>query len=110
MMKNKDIIKKLTPYLKEYKYHFIFMIFLAIIGNILTLVGPYLVGKAINQIHKSMTRENFIFLGKISICLLFTYIGGAFLSLSQNIKMNRISQQIVNSMRKNAFKKLISSR
>lgn len=106
MMKNKDIIKKLTPYLKEYKYHFIFMIFLAIIGNILTLVGPYLVGKAINQIHKSMTRENFIFLGKISICLLFTYIGGAFLSLSQNIKMNRISQQIVNSMRKNAFKKI----
>ncbi|WP_288217591.1 ABC transporter ATP-binding protein [uncultured Fusobacterium sp.] len=106
MMKNKDIIKKLTPYLKEYKYHFIFMIFLAIIGNILTLVGPYLVGKAINQIHKSMTRENFIFLGKISICLLFTYIGGAFLSLTQNIKMNRISQQIVNSMRKNAFEKI----
>ncbi|QNM16176.1 ABC transporter ATP-binding protein [Fusobacterium hominis] len=105
-MKNKDIIKKLTPYLKEYKYHFIFMIFLAIIGNILTLVGPYLVGKAINQIHKSMTRENFIFLGKISICLLFTYIGGAFLSLTQNIKMNRISQQIVNSMRKNAFEKI----
>lgn len=106
MMKNKDIIKKLTPYLKEYKYHFIFMIFLAIIGNILTLIGPYLVGKAINQIHKSMTRENFIFLGKISICLLFTYIGGAFLSLTQNIKMNRISQQIVNSMRKNAFEKI----
>ena len=106
MMKNKDIIKKLTPYLKEYKYHFIFMIFLAIIGNILTLVGPYLVGKAINQIHKSMTRENFIFLGKISICLLFTYIGGAFLSLTQNIKMNRISQQTVNSMRKNAFEKI----
>lgn len=106
MVKNKDIIKKLTPYLKEYKYHFIFMIFLAIIGNILTLVGPYLVGKAINQIHKSMTRENFIFLGKISICLLFTYIGGAFLSLTQNIKMNRISQQIVNSMRKNAFEKI----
>lgn len=106
MMKNKDIIKKLTPYLKEYKYHFIFMIFLAIIGNILALVGPYLVGKAINQIHKSMTRENFIFLGKISICLLFTYIGGAFLSLTQNIKMNRISQQIVNSMRKNAFEKI----
>lgn len=105
-MKNRTVFKKLIPYLYKYRYKFLFMVFLAIIGNILTLIGPYLVGKAINQIHIDMDRENFIFLGKISLCLLFTYIGGAFLSLTQNIKMNNISQEIVNAMRQNAFKKI----
>ncbi|MBR8700805.1 putative ABC transporter ATP-binding protein [Fusobacterium sp. DD29] len=105
-MKNRTVFKKLIPYLYRYRYKFLFMVFLAIIGNVLTLIGPYLVGKAINQIHIDMDRENFIFLGKISLCLLFTYIGGAFLSLTQNIKMNNISQEIVNAMRQNAFKKM----
>lgn len=105
-MKNRTVFKKLIPYLYKYRYKFLFMVFLAIIGNVLTLIGPYLVGKAINQIHIDMDRENFIFLGKISLCLLFTYIGGAFLSLTQNIKMNNISQEIVNAMRQNAFKKI----
>lgn len=103
---NKSIVKKLTPYLYKYRYKFLFLIILAIIGNILTLIGPYLVGKAINVIHVNMSHDNFIYLGKISIALLFTYISGAFLSLIQNVKMNKISQEIVNVMRKNAFNKI----
>lgn len=103
---NKSIVKNLTPYLYKYRYKFLFLIILAIIGNILTLIGPYLVGKAINVIHVNMSHDNFIYLGKISIALLFTYISGAFLSLIQNVKMNEISQEIVNVMRKNAFNKI----
>lgn len=103
---NKSIVKNLTPYLYKYRYKFLFLIILAIIGNILTLIGPYLVGKAINVIHGNMSHDNFIYLGKISIALLFTYISGAFLSLIQNVKMNKISQEIVNVMRKNAFNKI----
>lgn len=103
---NKSIVKNLTPYLYKYRYKFLFLIILAIIGNILTLIGPYLVGKAINVIHVNMSHDNFIYLGKISIALLFTYISGAFLSLIQNVKMNKISQDIVNVMRKNAFNKI----
>ena len=103
---NKSILKKLTPYLYQYRYKFLFLIFLAIIGNILTLIGPYLVGKAVNVIHIDMSKENFIYLAGISVALLFTYISGAFLSLIQNIKMNKISQEIVNVMRKNASNKI----
>ena len=105
-MGTKEIFKKLKPYLAKYRHTFLFLVILAIFANILTLIGPFLVGKAINQIHINMTKENFIFLGKISICLLLCYIGGAFLSLYQNIKMNNISQEIVNRMRQNAFKKM----
>lgn len=101
-----NLFKKLLPYLKKYKLEFIFLIFLAIIGNLLTLVGPYLVGKGINQIHFQMSKSDFIQLGKMSILLLFSYITGAVLTLIQNIKMNIISQDIVNKMRKDGIEKI----
>lgn len=104
-MKN-NILKKLFPYLMKYKFEFIFLIILAIIGNLLTLVGPYLVGKGINEIHFHMEKANYIQLGKISILLLFSYITGAVLTLIQNIKMNIISQDIVNTMRKDGIEKI----
>ncbi|AVQ28163.1 ABC transporter ATP-binding protein [Fusobacterium ulcerans] len=101
-----NLFKKLLPYLKKYKAEFIFLIFLAIIGNLLTLVGPYLVGKGINQIHFQMSKSNFLQLGKMSILLLFSYVTGAVLTLVQNIKMNIISQDIVNKMRKDGIEKI----
>ena len=104
-MKN-NIFKKLFPYLMKYKFEFIFLIILAIIGNLLTLVGPSLVGKGINEIHFHMEKANYIQLGKISILLLFSYITGAVLTLIQNIKMNIISQDIVNTMRKDGIEKI----
>lgn len=104
-MKN-NIFKKLFPYLMKYKFEFIFLIIIAIIGNLLTLVGPYLVGKGINEIHFHMEKANYIQLGKISILLLFSYITGAVLTLIQNIKMNIISQDIVNTMRKDGIEKI----
>ena len=101
-----NLFKKLLPYLKKYKLEFIFLIFLAIIGILLTLAGPYLVGKGINQIHFQMNKSDFIQLGKLSILLLFSYITGAILTLIQNIKMNIISQDIVNKMRKDGIEKI----
>lgn len=101
-----NLFKKLLPYLKKYKLEFIFLIFLAIIGNLLTLIGPYLVGKGINQIHFQMNKNDFIQLGKMSILLLFSYIVGAVLTLIQNIKMNIISQDVVNKMRKDGIEKI----
>lgn len=101
-----NILKKLFPYLVKYKLEFIFLIILAIIGNLLTLVGPYLVGKGINEIHFQMERSNYIQLTKFSLILLFTYITGAVLTLIQNIKMNIISQDIVNKMRKDGMEKI----
>lgn len=112
-MKN-SILKNLFPYLEKYKYLFLFLVFLSILGNAFTLIAPYLIGKVINniensiKINHSLSRENFIFLGKISFFLLITYISGALLSLIQNVKINKISQEIVFTMRENAFNKIHS--
>ena len=52
-----------------------------------------------------MSKSDFLQLGKMSILLLFSYVTGAVLTLVQNIKMNIISQDIVNKMRKDGIEK-----
>ena len=58
MTNNYAILKKLWTYLSEFKNQFILLMFLSIITNILALLGPFLIGKAINIIitpeHKNL--------------------------------------------------------
>lgn len=73
-------------------------------GISLTLVGPYLVGKGINDTF-FMEKANYIQLGKISILLLFSYYRCC-IDIDTKYKMNIISQDIVNSMRKDGIEKI----
>lgn len=104
-VKNK-ILKNLLPYLFEHKKKLITLSLIAILGNGLTLIGPYLIGKGINILKFQMSNADFISLGKVTFLLGTVYILGAFLTFIQNITMNRISQQIVWRMRKESFEKL----
>lgn len=104
-IKNK-ILKNLLPYLLEHRKELITLSFIAILGNGLTLIGPYLIGKGINILKLQMSHTDIISLGKITFLLGTVYILGAFLTFIQNITMNRISQQIVWRMRKESFEKL----
>ena len=104
-VKNK-ILKNLLPYLLEHKKKLITLSLIAILGNGLTLIGPYLIGKGINILKLQMSNVDFISLGKVTFLLGTVYILGAFLTFIQNITMNRISQQIVWRMRKESFEKL----
>lgn len=104
-IKNK-ILKNLLPYLLEHRKKLITLSFIAILGNGLTLIGPYLIGKGVNILKLQMSHTNIISLGKITLLLGTVYILGAFLTFIQNITMNRISQQIVWRMRKESFEKL----
>lgn len=104
-VKNK-ILKNLLPYLLEHKKKLITLSLIAILGNGLTLIGPYLIGKGINILKFQMSNADFISLGKVTFLLGTVYILGAFLTFIQNITMNRISQQIVWRMRKESFEKL----
>lgn len=104
-VKNK-ILKNLLPYLLEHKKKLITLSLIAILGNGLTLIGPYLIGKGINILKFQMSNADFISLGKVTFLLGTVYILGAFLTFIQNITMNRISQQIIWRMRKESFEKL----
>ena len=101
-----EILKNLLPYLFEHRKKLIWLSFIALLGNGLTLIGPYLIGKGINIIKLQMSNTDIISLGKITLLLGTVYVLGAFLTFVQNITMNRISQQIVWRMRKESFEKL----
>lgn len=104
-VKNK-VLKGLFPYLLEHRKKLIWLCFIAILGNSLNLIGPYLIGKGINTLRFQMSSSDFLTLGKITSLLAVVYLSGATLTLIQNITMNRISQQIVWKMRKESFEKL----
>lgn len=104
-VKNK-VLKGLFPYLLEHRKKLIWLCFIAILGNDLNLIGPYLIGKGINTLRFQMSSSDFLTLGKITSLLAVVYLSGATLTLIQNITMNRISQQIVWKMRKESFEKL----
>lgn len=104
-VKNK-VLKGLFPYLLEHRKKLIWLCFIAILGNGLNLIGPYLIGNGINTLRFQMSSSDFLTLGKITSLLAVVYLSGATLTLIQNITMNRISQQIVWKMRKESFEKL----
>lgn len=103
MNNNFIIFKKLWFYLSEFKRQFTFLIILSIIANILLLLGPFLIGKAINIIKPNMSISEYKELLYFSLILLLSYILGTALTLFQNIKMNQISQKSVYKMRKESF-------
>ena len=105
MNNNFIIFKKLWFYLSEFKNQFIFLSILSIVANMLLLLGPFLIGKAINIIKPNMSSIEYRELLYFSIALVLSYILGTLLTLFQNIKMNQISQKSIYKMRKESFTK-----
>ncbi|WP_230128810.1 ABC transporter ATP-binding protein [Bacillus sp. CECT 9360] len=96
-------IKRIWKYLAANKVLLILVLFMIVISSALGLLGPYLVGTAIDDY--IMTRENSGFL-KLLLGLSFVY---AFYSLStwlQNFWMIGIAQDTVKVMRNELFEQL----
>lgn len=99
MANNYAILKKLWTYLSEFKNQFIILILFSIITNILALLGPFLIGKAINIINTPEHKNLLLFSG----ALIAIYILETFISLIQNRKINSITQKSIYKMRKESF-------
>jgi ATP-binding cassette subfamily B protein len=93
-------LKKLFKYLKKYKLYFL-LSFVCVLGNsILSLIAPYLVGKAIDTyiIPKRLTGfENFLFL------IFLVYAFNSILVYIQSFTMANISQNVGYDLREDAF-------
>lgn len=75
-------LKRLFPYFKKYKYHFIFGSLFITISNISYTYVPRVVGNAIDQIQTKDFQLDFIY-EKILIILALTFFGGVFLFLTR---------------------------
>jgi len=98
-------IRKLGVYLKPHLPTFIFVFLLVIVYTVLDLIGPYLMGVAIDQ---------FIYLGdleglaRIALWMFFAYISTAIFQAVGGRIMARVSQEILEQMRNDLFSHLQS--
>ncbi|OBR95692.1 MULTISPECIES: ABC transporter ATP-binding protein [Clostridium] len=77
-----------------------------IIDSLVGLIGPYLIGKAIDAMSESYGKVNFHMLWVIIMLLLLTYVVDAILTFFQGWIMSGVAQRIIMGLRKNLFGKL----
>ncbi len=106
-MKNSELIKFLLKYVKQYSKTLILSLVLALVYVSLTLLFPYVIGKAIDlfKIKDSFSIDDiykFIYI-LLTICIL-----GFVFGFLMNYLLNRITYNIVCNLRRDAFKKVLN--
>lgn len=103
-MKNKTV-SRLLGYVSKYKAYIFIVIMCALIGNILTILGPMIVGKGIDNIVEAR-KVDYHNLLKIIMVLAAIYAVSAFFQWLLSIITNIIANKTVKDIRQEAFDKL----
>ncbi len=104
----KQTLKKLWYYLSFYKKRLIIGIILTILSNALSLIGPYLTGKMINEMvilnnGIAIDFQEIFFLGALMISF---YLTSAVMNYILSIALVRMSQSVVYKLRADLFNKM----
>lgn len=99
----KLVLKRLWQYLYFDKVKFVSALILTVIANVLSLVGPYLTGKAIDYMERPV---NFRMVFILALLMIVFYMISAALNYILAVTMVRISQSVVYQMRNDVFAKL----
>lgn len=99
-------LKRLLFFIGTEKKLLLTVFLFILIDAALSLVSPYLIGKAVDAMASKNGGVDFGILSTIVIVLLFAYVMSAFLTLSEGWLMAGVSQRIVASLREALFAKL----
>lgn len=105
-MKNKTL-SRILKYVSKYKVYIFIVMLCALFGNVLTILGPTIVGKGIDNIVEAR-KVNFNNLSKIIAILAAIYAISAFFQWLLSIITNIIANKTVRDIRQEAFDKLSS--
>ncbi|QDX92270.1 ABC transporter ATP-binding protein [Brevibacillus laterosporus] len=101
-----EALKRLWRYLQEQRWSLFFVFFLVLASSGFALMGPLLIGKAIDSMGITTGQVQFPLLAKIVVGLIAVYILGALASWLQTYLMASVSQKTVKNMRKDIFDKV----
>lgn len=101
-----EALKRLWGYLREQRWSLFFVFFLVLASSGFALMGPLLIGKAIDSMGITTGQVQFPLLAKIVVGLIGVYILGALASWLQTYLMASLSQKTVKNMRKDIFDKV----
>ena len=99
----RTVLQRLRKYLYFYKKRFFVAVFLTIVANVFSLIGPFLTGKAIAAMEGTVDFEKvFLFTGLMVVFYILSSVLNYILSRS----MIRIAQSVVFKLRQDVFNKL----
>ncbi|MBZ9686770.1 ABC transporter ATP-binding protein/permease [Clostridium estertheticum] len=99
-------VRRLWSYFGAERKTLIIIFIFIIIDSAIVLMGPYLIGRAVNTMTIKSGKVDFNLLSIIVIALLISYLADAAINLFQGFAMASSSQRIVKTMRNNLFLKL----
>ena len=100
---------KFIKYLKPYYFWLILAIFFAVVGTVLSIIGPNKLGDMTNLIEgavRSNTEINLSEIGKIGVLLVILYGAGAILSYLQGYILTDVVQRSTKKMRSQIYAKI----
>ncbi|MCR4833676.1 MAG: ABC transporter ATP-binding protein/permease [Butyrivibrio sp.] len=104
----KNTFLRLLKYSMEFKYILFAVLVLCLISNVLSLFGPSLAGKAINEAAAGAGRVNFKAVYGYAIKMLIFYVTSSLLSYIISVIMMRTGRHLARQLRKDVFDKLMS--
>lgn len=102
----KGTLKRLWKTLSPFWNIIIVVGLLSLLSCVLSLLGPYFCGEAINEVEKGAGAIDFSLVWKWSLLMLFSYILSEGVYLSINLIMVKISKKTAYMLRKECFDKL----
>jgi ATP-binding cassette, subfamily B, multidrug efflux pump len=96
---------RLLPYLKPFKVSLIIILIFVVLYTLLGLLGPYLLGRAIDQF---IGGNDPVGLGRIALLMLLVYFFNNIFQVVANWVMSRVSQEALRNLRRDLFKHIQS--
>ena len=109
-MKKKATMTRILGYLLRFKGQLFLILFLSLMGNLLALAGPEILGTAINFISEGAAagRMDMPLILRCCVFLLFLYISSSVLSYVVNVSMISLSRKVTYNLRKEMFNRLVT--
>jgi len=101
-------VARIWRYLKKYKAMLWLVFVLALTGSAVSLVGPYMIGEAVDAMKGGPGRVDFDGLARIGATLVTVYLLGALASWLTIFCMSDIAQRTVKDIRRDLFAKVQS--
>ncbi|MCR5767151.1 MAG: ABC transporter ATP-binding protein/permease [Lachnospiraceae bacterium] len=103
----KGTMKRIWKYIIRYRAYVIIIAILCISSNILSLIGPSLAGKAIQEAAAGKGQVNFANVFYYAKLMLIFYITASALTLLINILMMNVGRRIARQLRTDVFNKMM---
>ncbi len=102
----KKALRRILSFAKDYKMLVLLALALSLIANLLSLVGPSLAGKAINEAAAGKGQVNFQRVFHYVRLMLLFYMGSSLISIGINLLMTLVAKRTAKKLRKECFEKL----